>query len=79
MQLYPALELCGGYNLYKCVGSSRKLVLIESPDAGHCPGTLCSIGQSRLYIKPLQRAIPLVAEVRSANTVKMSGYSYSCD
>ena len=56
---FPALQLCGGYQLCRAA-SSKRLEVIQSPPTGHTPLTLADvIGQSRVYIRPLQRDISL--------------------
>ncbi len=70
VQLYPALQSSGGYSLFKCMGSSRRLVGLEV----NTPSTIrTSIGQSRLYIKPLQRAIPLHLKDEEVRTMFILG------
>ena len=60
LTVFPALQLCGGYQLCRCVASSKRLEVIQAPPTGHTPLTLADvIGQSRVYIRPLQRDINL--------------------
>ena len=56
---YPQLRSCGGYSLFKCSGPSKQLEMIEPPLGGHCPLSLSDVGQSRIYVRPLQQDIPL--------------------
>ena len=61
LQLFPPLSACGGYTLLRCVGNSKSLQVIDPPPGGHTPVSLAaSVGQSRIYVRPLQRSIPLV-------------------
>lgn len=66
MQLFPALSACGGYTLLRCIGTSKSLQIIDPPPGGHTAVSLAgSVGQSRIYVRPLQRSIPLVRSTTS--------------
>jgi hypothetical protein len=63
---FPALEMCGGYQLCRCAAGSKRLKVIQSPVTGHTPLTLADvIGQSRVYIRPLQRDVSLASTSQS--------------
>lgn len=77
IQAFPPLASCGGYALLRCLGSTKTLEMLEPPSGGHTPISLSGVvGQSRVYIRPLQQDIPLssveVAEVCSVDLL------YSC-
>ena len=56
---FPKLEDCGGYTLLKCIPNSRNLQVLE-PYTSHTPKSLRDVvGQSRIYIRPLQKSISL--------------------
>lgn len=60
LSVYPPLRVSGGYQLCKCVQNTRSLQVIEPPPSGHTPVTLAGvIGQSRIYVRPLQSDISL--------------------
>jgi hypothetical protein len=59
IRTYPLLQSCGGYTILKCEGTTKLLQVIDAPPGGHSPLSLSSIGQSRIYIRPLQRDIVL--------------------
>ena len=62
---FPPLLSCGGYSLLRCDGKTKVLELIEPPSGGHTPMSIESvIGQSRIYIRPLQQDIQSVGEVQ---------------
>lgn len=55
---FPPLASCGGYALLRCTGSTKTLKVLEPPLGGHTPISISSmVGQSRVYIRPLQRDI----------------------
>ena len=57
---FPLLSDCGGYSLLRCVPNSRNLQLLQPPETGHNPVSLKeAVGQSRIYIRPLQKSIVL--------------------
>lgn len=61
LETFPPLVLCGGYTLWKGMAKSKKLEILEPPPGGHTPISISGVvGQSRVYVKPLQRDIPLV-------------------
>ena len=60
LETFPGLQLCGGYQLCRCAPGSKRLEVIQPPPTGHTPLALANvIGQSRVYIRPLQRDISL--------------------
>ena len=64
IQTYPPLHSCGGYTLLKCLGNSKSLQVIEPPPGGHCPWSLSEVGQSKIYVRPLQRDIEVIPPQR---------------
>lgn len=66
LRLYPPLADCGGYTLLRCAGNSKNLLVVQPPPGGHSADTLAAaVGQSRVYIRPLQRDIPLLQRNQS--------------
>ena len=61
---YPPLAECGGgYTLLKRLANFKSLQTIQPPPGGHSAISLAAtVGQSRVYIRPLQRDIPLVQQ-----------------
>ena len=60
LNLYPPLRSCGGYDLLRCGQGSRMLIPIPSSTCGYTPASLAAVvGQSRIYIHPLQSDITL--------------------
>lgn len=58
LEVFPPLELSGGYQLFRCSGKSKALEILSPPPGGHTPLSISSrVGQSRVYIRPLQRDI----------------------
>ena len=61
VETFPPLSSCGGYALLRCTGKTKTLEIIEPPPGGHSPLSLSSVaGQSRVYVRPLQRDVPLL-------------------
>ena len=57
MSTFPKLSSCRGYELMRCIGNSKTLHVIEPP---YTLVNLCTtVGQSRIYVRPLQSNIPL--------------------
>ena len=60
LDVFPELRCCGGYELLRCHQGSKRLHTIASSSAGHTPYSLSSeVHQSRIYIRPIQKDIPL--------------------
>ena len=76
LDTFPALRMCGGYQLCRCAASSKRIEVIQPPATGHTPLTLADvIGQSRVYIRPLQRDISLAGTSQSqGHSNDVSGY-----
>lgn len=54
MKSFPKLKKCGGFELLRCVPSTRDLELIPSPVC-HSPRLLRNrIGTARIFIRPIQ-------------------------
>ncbi|KAF6738325.1 hypothetical protein FQA47_007876 [Oryzias melastigma] len=62
---FPQLKDTGGFELLRISGSTRtrNLGLIPCPDNGYTVGyirsPICGIGQATIYIRPLQKSIPV--------------------
>ena len=57
---FPKLSSCGGYELMRCVGNAKTLHVIDPP---YTAVNLCTtVGQSRIYVRPLQSNIVLSAQ-----------------
>ena len=66
LRLYPPLAECGGYTLLKCAANSKSLQIVQPPPGGHSAVSLAAVvGQSRVYIRPLQKDIPLLQQSQS--------------
>ena len=62
-QHFPPLVSCGGYQLCKCIPNSKALEVISSPPSGHTPVSIAEcIGQSKVYVRPLQSDICLAGK-----------------
>ena len=60
LETFPSLSSCGGYTLLKCIGKTKGLEVLNSPPGGHTPLSISAVvGQSRVYIRPLQQDIVL--------------------
>lgn len=58
LEAFPPLGECGGYTLLRCTGNTKILEVLEPPPGGHTPISIASVvGQSRVYVRPLQRDI----------------------
>ena len=75
LDTFLALRMCRGYQLCRAA-SSKCLEVIQPPAAGHTPLTLADvIGQSRVYIRPLQLDIGLAGTSQSqGHSNDVSGY-----
>lgn len=57
---FPKLQHAGGYDLLRCLPNSRTLSRLKPPPEGFTPESLRSeVGAARIYIRPLQRELPL--------------------
>ena len=68
---FPQLKNCGGFELLQCVSNCRVLESIECAMAVKALKT--SVGQGKIYIRPIQRSlsvIPIRQEVLSTTSVK---------
>lgn len=75
---FPPLSSCGGYTLLRCTGKTKTLEIINPPLGGHTPMSLSSVvGQSRIYVRPLQRDImsPQVGGMRVSTAMFIDSYS----
>ena len=75
------LRECWGYTLLKCIPNSRNLQPIVPPPSGHTPKSLRGlVGQSRVYIRPLQKDISLIGAPHTAvsENESVSVDSYVC-
>ena len=62
LNLFPPLRSCGGYDLLRCGQGSRMLIAIPGSATGYTPASLAAVvGQSRIYIRPLQSDIALAS------------------
>ena len=62
LNLYPPLRSCGGYDLLRGGQGSRMLIAIPISTGGYTPASLAAVvGQSRIYIRPLQRDLALAS------------------
>ena len=60
LSTFPKLSSCGGYELMRCIGNSKTLHVIDPP---YTPVNLCTtVGQSRIYVRPLQSNISLTVQ-----------------
>lgn len=60
---YPQLHSTGGYTILRCMGKSKLLKELDPPPGGHTPTSISAmVGQSKVYIRPLQCSIPLTAQ-----------------
>ncbi len=72
VQTFPQLSTCGGYELLKCIPNSRTLHPITVPSAGFTPDILkAEVGQGRIYLRPLQRKIPLTPSLPQSETTDL--------
>ena len=59
--VYPQLETAGGFQFFKCVQNSRRLEPLSTVTLSS-PGMLKSrVGNSRTYIRPIQKDLDLSA------------------
>ncbi len=69
LQSFPKLKDCGGFELLRCVPSTRDLEIIQSPMC-HSPRLLRSrFGNGRIYIRPIQIYIDTELDSDSINEV----------
>ena len=72
---FPKLKTCGGFELLRCVPSTRDLELIPSPVC-HSPQLLRSrIGTVRIYIRPIQADLDIEVENISNHTHQVSVFT----
>ena len=61
---YPTLENAGGYDLLLKEKGSNELLLIECPPGGYTTQYIRNvIGGAKVYVRPLQRSIPLNSKI----------------
>lgn len=76
---FPKLTDSGGYELLKCLPNSRSLVQLPAPTSGHTPESLRqAVGQARLYIRPLQKDLPLESGGLSQPSLTLEVKYYMC-
>lgn len=67
---YPQLSSSGGYSFLRCMGKTKNLKVLEPPPGGHTPLSLSAmVGQSKVYVRPLQCDIPLVQHGRENQVI----------
>ena len=77
LNLYPPLRSCGGYDLLRSGQGSRVLIAIPISTGGYIPASLAAVvGQSRIYIRPLQRDLALAGS--SSGEVSICNYLFWC-
>ena len=77
--VFPQLNSIGGYELLRGNQGTKNLTLLEVPSTGHNPMSLpLVIGQSRIYIRPLQRDIEIQCSVENMVSFCHSMCMISC-
>ena len=67
LNLYPPLRSCEVYDLLRGGQGSRMLIAILSSTGGYTPTSLAAVvGQSIIYIRPLQRDLALAGSSSGA-------------
>ena len=62
LSTFTKLDGCGGYELLRAQPNCKTLYPIPVPQTGYTPVALKEIvGNSRIYIRPMQKSIPLEA------------------
>lgn len=66
--LFPRLKDIGGFEYLRCLPNSRALVVLQTIGGGHTPMSLkATLGNAKLYVRPIQQDIEMQTECRMPN------------